>query len=59
MSDYRIEAATKEEWALRALKAEAKLAKTVKALEFYAYVDDDQGALARQALEEIGVSKND
>ena len=25
MSDYRIEAATKEEWAARALRAEAKL----------------------------------
>ena len=41
------------------LKSEAKLAKLVKALEFYAYVDDDQGALARKALEEIGLSKND
>jgi hypothetical protein len=32
MSDYRIEAATKEEWANRALVAEAKLAKAVEAL---------------------------
>lgn len=32
MSDYRIEAATKEEWANRALIAEAKLTKTVEAL---------------------------
>jgi hypothetical protein len=31
MSDYRIEAATKEEWANRALVAEAKLAKAVEA----------------------------
>ena len=29
MSDYRIEAATKEEWAERALRAEAELAKAV------------------------------
>jgi hypothetical protein len=32
MSDYRIESATKEEWANRALSAEAKLAKAVEAL---------------------------
>lgn len=32
MSDYRIEAATKEEWAERALRAEAKLAKAAEAL---------------------------
>jgi hypothetical protein len=32
MSDYRIEAATKEEWAERALRAEAKLQKAVEAL---------------------------
>ena len=32
MSDYRIEAATKEEWAERALKAEAKLSNAVEAL---------------------------
>jgi hypothetical protein len=32
MSDYRIDAATKEEWAIRALNAEAKLAKAVGAL---------------------------
>ena len=31
MSDYRIEAATKEEWAERALKAEAKLEKLSRA----------------------------
>ena len=29
MSDYRIEAATKEDWAERAMRAEAKLAKAV------------------------------
>jgi len=34
MSDYRIEAATKKEWANRALVAEAKLAKAVEALRF-------------------------
>jgi hypothetical protein len=33
MTDYRIEAATKEEWAERALRADAKLAKAVEALE--------------------------
>ena len=32
MSDYRVDAATKEEWAYRALKAEARLAKMVFAL---------------------------
>lgn len=32
MTDYRIEAATKEEWANRALVAEAKLTKAVEAL---------------------------
>lgn len=37
MTDYRIEAATKEEWAERALRAEVKLAKAVGTLEFYAY----------------------
>jgi hypothetical protein len=31
MSDYRIEAATKEEWAERALRAEAKLEALTKA----------------------------
>lgn len=34
MIDYRIEAATKEEWAERALRAEAKLAKAIDALEW-------------------------
>jgi len=33
MSDYRVEAASKEEWAERALRAEAKLAKAVEALQ--------------------------
>ena len=33
MSDYRIEAASKEEWAERALKAEAVLAKAAQELE--------------------------
>lgn len=37
MSDYRIEAATKEEWAARALAAEERLAKSVELLE--AWVD--------------------
>jgi hypothetical protein len=32
MSDYRIEAATKEEWAERALKAEDKLANIAHAV---------------------------
>jgi hypothetical protein len=32
MSDYRVEAASKEEWAERALMAEAKLAKAFNAL---------------------------
>jgi hypothetical protein len=33
MTDYRIEAGTKEEWAERALRAEAALAKAVEALQ--------------------------
>ena len=33
MSDYRVDAATKEEWAERAMKAEAKVAEVMKALE--------------------------
>jgi hypothetical protein len=36
MSDYRIEAATKEEWAERALRAEAKLEETQKRMRFAA-----------------------
>ena len=34
MSDYRIEAATKEEWAERALRAEAKLAAAKYEIDF-------------------------
>ena len=37
MSDYRIDAATKEEWAERAMKAEARL-KDVE--ERYGYIED-------------------
>lgn len=33
MSDYLIEAATKEEWVERALRAEAKIATAIEALE--------------------------
>jgi len=33
MSDYRVDAATKEEWAERAMNAEAMLAEVMKALE--------------------------
>lgn len=33
MSDYRIDAATKEEWAERAMNAETRLAEVMKALE--------------------------
>ena len=33
MSDYRVEAASKEDWAERALKSEAKLAKAEAELE--------------------------
>jgi len=39
MSDYRIEAATKDEWANRALIAEAKLAKAVEALHIIDALD--------------------
>ena len=34
MDDYRIEAATKEEWASRAFNAEAKLAKAMECLQW-------------------------
>ena len=37
MSDYRVDAATKEEWAERAMKAEARL-KDVE--ERYSYIED-------------------
>jgi hypothetical protein len=40
MSDYRIEAATKEEWAVRALIAEAKLAKAMKAMQFWSQAQE-------------------
>jgi hypothetical protein len=46
MSDYRIEAATKDEWANRALIAEAKLAKAVAGLRKIAdhkHFSRDQG----------------
>ena len=54
MSDYRIEAATKEEWAIRALNAEAKLAKAMEALKNIAHgggYTDMQ--IARAALAEL------
>ena len=38
MSDYRIEAATKEEWAIRAMNAETKLAKAMEVLRPFADV---------------------
>ena len=40
MSDYRIEAGTREEWAVRALKAEAKLAKAMKAMQFWSQAQE-------------------
>ena len=33
--------------------AEAKLARAVETLEFYAHVDDDQGVIARRTLAEL------
>lgn len=65
MTDYMIDAATKEEWAARAFAAEAKLAVAVEALERIAsgalsgYVltsnppQDPAEAAARAALAEI------
>ena len=61
MSDYRIEAATKEEWAERALRAEAKLAKAVadlaKAVVFAEIVErtghDELEFLASDILEAL------
>jgi hypothetical protein len=41
MSDYLIEAATKEEWAERALRAEAALAKAVSALNVIDALDPE------------------
>ena len=49
MSDYRIEAASKEEWAERALKAEAKLAKAMMVVEMIASADVD--AVLGQAVD--------
>ena len=66
MSDYRIEAATKEEWAERALAAEAKLAKAVEGLRFYGGVmpvsfspGQDGGAKARSTLAELTGGKDE
>jgi hypothetical protein len=43
MTDYRIEAATKEEWAERALRAEAKLAKAVEAAFYEGFYEGNEG----------------
>jgi len=61
MSDYRVEAATKEEWAERALRAEAELAKAVadlaKAVVFAEIVErtghDELEFLASDILEAL------
>ena len=49
MSDYRVEAASKEDWAERALKAEAKLAKAMMVVEMIASADVD--AVLGQAVD--------
>ena len=66
MSDYRIEAATKEEWAERALAAEAKLAKAVETLKRYGGVMpiaftpiQDGGYKARSTLAELTGGKDE
>jgi len=61
MSDYKIDAATKEEWALRAWSAEAKLAKAearIEALEdrLQAAIDGAKKAEAYAAEMEGGVA---
>lgn len=61
MSDYKIDAATKEEWALRAWSAEAKLAEAqarIEALEdrLQAAIDDAKEAEAYAAEMEGGVA---
>ena len=53
MSDYRIEAATKEEWAARALAAEERLAKAVDTLERIVRGDDDAHNWAIWTLAEL------
>jgi hypothetical protein len=54
MSDYRIEAATKEEWAIRAMNAETKLAKAVEALQKISrHANRSCSAIAARALAEL------
>lgn len=53
MTDYRVEAATKEEWAARALAAEAKLAKAVDTLVRIVRGDDDAHNWAIWTLAEL------
>lgn len=45
MSDYRIEAATKEEWAERALRAEVALVKALGVLEKISAYDHQKTAM--------------
>lgn len=53
MSDYRIEAATKDEWAARALAAEARLAKATDTLARIVRGDDDAHNWAIWTLAEL------
>ena len=53
MSDYRVEAATKEEWAARALAAEERLAKAVDTLVRIVRGDDDAHNWAIWTLAEL------
>ena len=65
MTDYRIEAATKEEWAERALRAEAKLADAVKAAFYEGFYEGGKGGWWSPAwkesatLAELKGGKND
>ena len=59
MSDYRIEAATKEEWAARAFAAEERLAKALEALEKLDVGEGWAAQIARTTLAELTGGKDD
>ena len=59
MTDYRIDAATKEEWAARAFAAEAKLAKAVDTLARIVRGDDDAHNWAIWTLAELKGGKHE
>jgi len=57
MGDYRIEAATKEEWSNRAFNAEAKLAKAMEALREFKDFDDMPTSHKRPDVFELRVRR--